>query len=215
MAQAEAVQQRDIKVSVPADPVLLPHDLPQRHVHGREGRLPRQIVRVDAMDVVGALPLGIPLKQLARKPRGDQAVILDRRAGRQRAAAHRDGNGLIQIRFCPGGLGIEDDGALDAERMPRAPPARAVHFPQILQLQRSVRPGVRCRRLQGNYGQIFVLLGGGSQNRETPPAVRLPVLHLFEPGAIPGFVPGRPLQHVVENVNAVSASRVRIHIGLP
>ena len=66
----------------------------------------------------------------------------------------------------------------------------------------------RWRRLQGNYGQVFALLGGGGQNRETLPAVLLLVLHLIEPFKIAGFLPGPPRQHVVENINAVPASRV-------
>ena len=137
------------------------------------------------MNVVGALPLRIPFKQLSRKARRDQAMILDRRAGRRRVALHRDGNRLIQMLFYPGGLEVENEGVLGAERVQRAPPARAVHSPHILQFRHSVRPGVRRRRPQGNYGQVFALLGDASLNRGSRPAIDLAALHRLEPFAVP------------------------------
>ena len=71
MANAEAVEQCDIEVGVPAHPAFTPQDLPQPTVNDRKRWLPHQIVRVDAVDVIRALSISILLKQFLREARGD------------------------------------------------------------------------------------------------------------------------------------------------
>ena len=131
VAKAEAIEQRDIKVGVPAYPVFTPHDLPQRIVNGREWRLPHQIVRMDAVDVVSALMLCILFEQFLGEARGDQGVIRDRRAVVRRKASHGDGDRLIQFWICAGCLSVEGDSVLGAERIQRVPPVWPVQFPNI------------------------------------------------------------------------------------